>query len=321
MRLTVILSSPLGLPALHELLAQGVVAGVAVPVTGLAEPEELAAQVTGLLSGSRIGLVRLARPGLAAALHQWLAATQPAAVLVMTFPWRIPASVLNVPPHGFLNFHYAALPGYRGPEPIFWQIRNGETAGAVTVHRMETDFDTGPVLLAQPVAIGPHDTHGLHRAQVALTAVAVASRLVAALRGDGPPPEPVAQAPGARYWPRAGLADVCVRWDEPAPEIDRLVRAVNPWNRGALTLLRGQLLRLLCVQPLPNAGRALPGTLVQTGAPDGLPVVACGAGTALRLDAVALDEGYFTGAQLARLGLQPGEQLTELAPAAALSTV
>ncbi|RTQ47179.1 hypothetical protein EJV47_19995 [Hymenobacter gummosus] len=309
--LAVIISSTLGWPLLHDLATQGAVAGVAVPAAPPAETDELAAQAAAL----GLPVVRLSRPGLAAALEAWMTPLAPQAVLVLTFPWRVPARVLALPPLGFLNVHFAPLPGYRGPEPLFWLLRNGETSGAVTLHRMEADFDTGPVLLTEPVPLGPTDTHGLHRGQLAGRAVAVGRRLLAALRGAAPPLQPQPQAAGGRYWPRATLADVCVRWDEPAEAIHRLVRASNPWNRGALATLRGQPLRLLGVTPVPATVQAPPGTVVRATAAEGL-LVACGAGQVLRLDILALDEGYFTGAQLVALGVQAGEVLGQLDPPA-----
>ncbi|MGI4873116.1 MAG: methionyl-tRNA formyltransferase [Janthinobacterium lividum] len=321
MQLAVLISSALGLPALHALAAQGAVAGVAVP--RLPQAPDEADQLAQAAAGLGLPVVRLARQGLTAALTSWLAALQPAAVLVFTLPWRVPAAVLALPPLGFLNFHFAALPGYRGPEPLFWQLRNGEAAGAVTVHRMDADFDTGPVLLAEPVPLGPADTHGLHRAQLAIRGGAVALRLLASLRGEAPALTPQPQdETRARYWPRPTLADVCVRWDEPARAIDQLVRAANPWNRGALATLRGQPLRLLGTTPhsAANTGPAVPGTVLQADAATGL-WVACGPGEAIRLDMVALDEGYFTGAQLVALGIGAGEVLGEWPLAAELTTM
>ena len=114
------------------------------------------------------------------------------------------------------------------------------------------------------------------------------------------------------YWPRPGLADVCVRWAEPAAAIDCLVRATNPWNRGALTLLRGQLLRVLSLSARPETVEAAPGTIV-LAAPGQALLVACGAGQVAQLDLVVIDEGYFTGGQLAGLGVQVGEVLEPLA--------
>lgn len=317
MRIAVILSSGLGLAAVQELAGHGAVCSVAVPSTGHEEPDQLADQ----LLGAGWPVVRLGRPGLGEALLAWLQACQPDVVLVFTFPWRVPARVLAAGPRlGFLNVHFAALPGYRGPEPIFWQIRHGEAAGAVTVHRMEAAFDTGAVLLAKPVPIEAGDTHGLHRTKVARAAAGVARQLLAAWRGHAAPLVETPQNPAlARYWPRAGLADLCLRWQEPALALERLVRAANPWNRGALTTLRGQLLRVLSATslgPLPEPLRAPPGTVVLATPLDGV-VVACGEGSGLRLDIVGLDEGYFTGPQLAALGLQAGEQLPEFLAASA----
>jgi methionyl-tRNA formyltransferase len=311
MHVAVIISSRLGWPLLQDLLAQGVVAGVAVPASGHPEGAELAE----LLAHAGTPPQLLTRAGLAAELTTWVAALQPTAVLVLTFPWRIPAAVLGMPPQGFINFHFAALPGYRGPEPTFWQIRNGEPAGAVTAHRMAADFDTGPVLVATPVPIGPLDTHGLHRGQLALAAVGTGRQLLAGLRDETPLSEYPQDETAARYWPRPALADVCLDWQEPAEALSRLVRAANPWNRGAVATLRGQQLRVLAATPRPETVVAPPGTVVLAAAGQAL-LVACGAGQVLQLDIVALEEGYFTGGQLAGMGLQVGEVLgTLLQPA------
>jgi methionyl-tRNA formyltransferase len=308
MRVSVIISSLLGWPLLQDLLSQGVVAGVAVPATG----REESGQVGELLVQAGLAPQWLTRRGLADTLTAWVGATQPTAVLVLTFPWRIPAALLGLPPQGFINFHFAALPGYRGPEPTFWQLRNGEPAGAVTAHRMAEDFDTGPVLVATPVPIGPADTHGLHRGQLALAAVGTGRQLLAGLRGEAPLPDQPQDEALARYWPRPGLPDLVLDWREPAEALARLVRAANPWNRGALTTLRGQVLRVLSLSARPETVEAAPGTIV-LAAPGQALLVACGAGQVAQLDMVALEEGYFTGGQLAGLGLQVGEVLLPLA--------
>nr|GFD24571.1 hypothetical protein [Tanacetum cinerariifolium] len=173
---------------------------------------------------------------------------------------------------------------------------------------MAADFDTGPVLVALPVPIGPHDTHGLHRGQLALAGVPAGRQLLAGLRGEVPLPDQPQEEAAARYWPRPTLPDLCVHWHEPAEAIARLVRAANPWtwNRGALATLRGQLLRVLSATPRLETVAAPPGTVV-LAAPGQALLVACGAGQVLQLDVVALDEGYFSGGQLAGMGVQPGE--------------
>jgi methionyl-tRNA formyltransferase len=62
------------------------------------------------------------------------------------FSWRLPRSVLDIPRHGVLNVHSSMLPKNRGPAPVLWAIRNGDPHLGLTVHRMNEEFDAGPVL-------------------------------------------------------------------------------------------------------------------------------------------------------------------------------
>jgi methionyl-tRNA formyltransferase len=79
---------------------------------------------------------------------------------VACFPRRIPANLLQVPRRGFLNVHPSMLPHYRGPSPLFWQLRAGESRTGVTVHWMDAEFDTGPVADQRlvPLAAGISET-------------------------------------------------------------------------------------------------------------------------------------------------------------------
>lgn len=307
MKIVFLANSHLALPALHDLLQQRLVGGVGIPATGADAPERVAA----LAEAAGVSVRRFSKSGLVADLLGWLEELQPTAALVFTFPWRIPTVALAALPAGWFNFHFAPLPAYRGPEPLFWLIRNGAAAGAVTLHRMTAALDCGPVLVQRVVPIGPTDTHGLHQAQLATAAVGPTRQLVAALQGNGAAlaDQPQDEAT-ARYWPRPTLPDLCIDWHEPADAIHRLVRAANPWNRGAFAKLRGQPLRILVVTPVaPPAGTpalALPGAVVQADPKNGI-TVACGSGHCLRLDILALEEGYFTGSQMAGLGVRVGD--------------
>ena len=66
------------------------------------------------------------------------------------FPWRISAEAIAVPPLGIVNGHPSLLPRYRGPFPIAWAVRNGETEIGLSYHLMDADFDTGNVLAQKP---------------------------------------------------------------------------------------------------------------------------------------------------------------------------
>src|SRR5262249_42819339 len=78
-------------------------------------------------------------------------------ILVQMFPRRLPASVLAIPRLGCVNVHPSLLPRYRGPNPVSWQLYNGETEIGITCHRMDASFDTGPILLQWTLPIHPED--------------------------------------------------------------------------------------------------------------------------------------------------------------------
>ena len=54
---------------------------------------------------------------------------------------------------GFLNVHPSLLPAHRGPEPLFWTLRNGENATGVTIHRIDETLDTGEIIAQKSIAL------------------------------------------------------------------------------------------------------------------------------------------------------------------------
>lgn len=69
------------------------------------------------------------------------------------FPWRLPRAARQIPPLGILNIHPSLLPAGRGPQPVFWTLRRGEQTTGVTVHRMDSGFDTGPIAAQETVPV------------------------------------------------------------------------------------------------------------------------------------------------------------------------
>ena len=72
--------------------------------------------------------------------------------VVACFTRRIPPAALAVPRLGFLNLHPSLLPAYRGPQPLFWQLRDGAMTGA-TVHYMDDGLDTGDIAAQMSVPL------------------------------------------------------------------------------------------------------------------------------------------------------------------------
>jgi methionyl-tRNA formyltransferase len=121
------------------------------------------------------------------------------AACVACFPWRIPASWLKTPRLGFLNAHPSLLPSYRGPAPLFWQLRAGETATGVTVHLMDERLDAGPIAAQQHVPFPDGASEPELEALLGRSAAACLAAALAPDRIDGRPQDET----GASYqtWP------------------------------------------------------------------------------------------------------------------------
>jgi methionyl-tRNA formyltransferase len=88
-------------------------------------------------------------PGSAEGLGQAFAGYRLDLAVVYGFNWKLPPAVLHAPRFGVINIHSSLLPRYRGPAPVLWAIRNGDPDIGFTIHRMDEDFDTGPILAQQ----------------------------------------------------------------------------------------------------------------------------------------------------------------------------
>ena len=206
-----------------------------------------------------------------------LAAVGADAMVVAAYGLILPQAVLELPRHGCLNIHASILPRWRGAAPIQRAILAGDAETGVTIMQMDVGLDTGAMLLLETVAITAEDTSAsLHDKLAAAGARAIVAALadVAALT---PQAQPEA---GVTYADKISKDEARLDWSLPAAELDRRVRAYNPFP-GAVTTLDGEALKLW--QARPAAGAGVPGTVLAADA-DGL-LVACGDG-ALRLIAV-----------------------------------
>ena len=176
-----------------------------------------------------------------------LASVDPDLVVCMGFPWKIPPDALAVPRLGWLNGHPSLLPKHRGPVPVAWAIREGDEEMGFTVHRMDAELDTGPILAQRRVKIGeyepPEEFYG-RVGPVGMEALAEALRKVAAGEKGTPQPE------GGNYETFFTDEDAWLDLSQPAVEVHRLAWA---WRftislggmKGALLELDGRPVRIL----------------------------------------------------------------------------
>jgi methionyl-tRNA formyltransferase len=209
-----------------------------------------------------------------AGAQQEFAALGADAAVVAAYGLILPRPMLEAPPRGCLNIHASLLPRWRGAAPIQAAILASDAETGISIMQMDEGLDTGPVLLREAVPIGPRTTSAaLHDVLAGLGA-----RLILHALAENPPAQPQ-PASGATYAPKLNREDGRIDWSRSAADIERMVRAFDPWP-GAFTLLRGTALKVLAAEPV--AARGAPGTVLDEGF-----TVACGE-AALRLTRVQL---------------------------------
>ena len=145
-------------PAVHGLVASARSVGiepVALLTPRAARDAEAAERRQALLAESPAGL-DLCFVESKASLERLTRVYEPDLGLCAGYTWLLPPEVLAIPRLGVVNNHPSLLPRHRGPYPIAWAIREGDTELGMTVHLMDEQFDTGPILAqgARPMPDG-----------------------------------------------------------------------------------------------------------------------------------------------------------------------
>jgi methionyl-tRNA formyltransferase len=194
------------------------------------------------------------------------------AAVVAAYGLIVPPAMLAAPRLGCLNIHASLLPRWRGAAPIQAAILAGDAQTGVTIMQMDAGLDTGAMLLSEAVPITPRTTaDDLHDVLARIGAALI-------LRALDERPAPVPQpAEGATYVAKLTREDGRIDWTLGSDELDRRIRALNPWP-GTATVLDGQPLKILAAVPAEGAGA--PGTVL-----DAHLTIACGSG-ALRAERV-----------------------------------
>ncbi len=205
-----------------------------------------------------------------------LAACAPDVLVVAAYGLILPQAVLDLPRLGCLNIHASLLPRWRGAAPIHRAIEAGDTETGITIMQMDAGLDTGPMLLRRAEPILPTDTTAtLHDRLAALGGECIVAALGALSAGSlVATPQPEA---GVTYAAKIGRAEASIDWTRPAADIERAMRAFDPFP-GLSALLRDTVVKFWSAQVVDADG--VPGTVLAAG-DDGI-VVACGRG-ALRL--------------------------------------
>jgi methionyl-tRNA formyltransferase len=176
-----------------------------------------------------------------------LRAWNPDLIVVAAFGQILKKEVLEMPRYGCINVHASLLPRWRGAAPLNAAILHGDEETGVTIMKMDVGLDTGPMLTKKTLRLTPDHTTG--------SALPILSQIGADLLLETLPdylsgklmPQPQPEA-GATYAPMLKKEDGHLDFTHAAVELERRVRAMNPWpgawlmwNENPLKVLRASV--------------------------------------------------------------------------------
>ncbi|RME49212.1 MAG: methionyl-tRNA formyltransferase [Chloroflexi bacterium] len=187
----------------------------------------------------------------------------PDVVVVAAYGLILPASVLEVPPHGCVNVHASLLPRYRGAAPVAAAILNGDEETGITIMLMDEQMDHGPILAQRSLAIKPDDTRETLSERLAKLGAALLVETLPQWVSGHIEPQPQDHS-AATYARMLKKEDGKIDWTRPAAYIARMTRAYDPWP-GAYTYLDGRLLKLLRARAIDfDVCNVQPGEVIET---------------------------------------------------------
>ncbi|RRR66206.1 methionyl-tRNA formyltransferase, partial [Streptomyces sp. RP5T] len=178
---------------------------------------------------------------------------------VVAYGALLPRVALDIPAHGWVNLHFSLLPAWRGAAPVQHSIMAGDEITGASTFLIEEGLDSGPVYGTVTEEIRHTDTSGDLLTRLAF---AGAGLLAATMDGiaDGTLKAVPQPSEGITVAPKITVEDARVDWSAPVLRVDRVVRGCHP-SPGAWTTFRGERLKLIQVQPVPDRTDLAPGAL------------------------------------------------------------
>jgi len=248
--------------------------------------------------------VKLRSPDAVAAL----AAYAPDLIVTAAYGQILPRQVLAMPKYGCINVHGSLLPKYRGGAPIQRAIMNGEQFTGVTIMYMAEGLDTGDMISAVEVSIGPDETAGELFERLSIEGAKLLLDTLPSIL-DGTAGRTPQNDEEATYAPNLSRDDERIDWSRSAAAIYNQLRGLLP-HPGAFTTWNGNVFKIWgAARPkLSGPQDAVPGTVLHIGE-EGLEIAA-GDGVFVATQVQPAGKKSVTAAEFARGGqMKRGEVL------------
>ncbi len=180
-------------------------------------------------------------------------------MVVVAFGMILPQAMLDAPKLGCINVHGSLLPRWRGAAPIQRAIMAGDVKTGVTLMQLVHKLDAGDMLHKEEYLIGADDTScDVYDKLAGLGAIGLA-KVLAQLESGAVHPEPQNEAL-VTYAEKLDKSEAVIDWTQPAGQLARKVRGLNPWP-VAQTFYQGNVLRIWRAEAIAAEGHAEPGTV------------------------------------------------------------
>lgn len=185
----------------------------------------------------------------------------PDVMVVVAYGLLLPQAVLDIPAYGCVNVHGSLLPRWRGAAPIQRALWAGDDETGVAIMRMEAGLDTGPVLLEAKLPILPTDTSASLYEKLAELGPKALCEALAQLPTllDQAQPQDDSQA---TYAHKLSKEEAQLDWQLPAVQLERWVRAFNPWPICWFPAANGEIIKVWQAQVDNQQSTAPAGTVL-----------------------------------------------------------
>ncbi|KAB2655306.1 methionyl-tRNA formyltransferase [Brucella tritici] len=197
--------------------------------------------------------------------------------VVVAYGLLLPQAILDAPRLGCYNGHASLLPRWRGAAPIQRAIMAGDAETGMMVMKMDAGLDTGPVAMAEKVAITPDMTAGELHDRLSMIGADLMIRALGALERESLALQPQAEE-GVTYAAKIDKAEARIDWSKPAKDVHNTIRGLSPFPGAWCEMeINGAVERVKLQRSTLGEGKGEPGTVL-----DDRLTVACGEG-AVRL--------------------------------------
>lgn len=172
----------------------------------------------------------------------------PDIAVVVAYKQIIPKDILSIPKYGFINVHGSLLPKYRGSSCIQSAILNGDKESGITIMKMDSGLDTGPILAQNKIKLASNETAGsLYDKLKELGANFLLPAIVGYIEERLMPREQ--DSSKSSYAKELKKSDGEIDWKKSALEIERFIRAMNPWPMAYAELrIKNKKLRIRIIE-------------------------------------------------------------------------